>query len=267
MEQRSEERNGLSSLGKGAALLACFSRRRPTLTLGELARLTKLPKTTTHRLIRSLCDAGLLAQSEDDGTYRLGIKLIELSDVARLSLPIYRNGEPLLEGLALETGAVVFLCVPDDTEALYVARVHAPTMARHGHLPVGERLPLSVGAGPIAMLASLGEKTVERVLAEPIVARTPFAIVEPALVRERLAEIRERGYSVSWRDVHADMVGVGAAVFDAGDRPVGAVSVGGPVEEWSEERVELTAMQVMRAASQLSRTLGHLENRLALVSF
>lgn len=267
--RNSSDGSRVSSLAKGVAILSCFSPYRPSLALGELASFTGLPKTTTHRLIRSLCDVGVLDQSENDGAYRLGTKLIELGDAARLSLPIYRNAEPILQDLAQETGLVAFLVVPDDGEALYVARARIPAEARamHGHLPVGGRLPLTVGAGPIAILAFLEESTVERALAQPLTALTPFTVVEPQLIRKRLTEIRELGYALSWRDVNPDMAGVGAPIFDEKHRPVGAISVGGPFEEWSDERVSSVSKQVMRAASRVSWTLGHVDDRFAAIPF
>lgn len=257
---RSESWN-VQSVDRSAAVLKCFTVDHPVRTLAELTKLTGLPKTTVHRLVHSLASLSLLVRTES-GRYRLGPGLIELGDIARLGFPLYRNSEQRLRDLATETGMVSFLAIPVELDALYISRFDAGSLTRDRHMPIGARLPLCLGACPVAMLAFCDEAIVEAALGHPVAPRTRFSVVDPDQVRERLRRIREDGFAISRGDVNPDTMGLGAPVFGPGRTVIGGISVGGSTTEWRSVDVSSMARRVIRAANELSQSLGYLGDRL-----
>ena len=66
--ERTEE--GLKSLTKVVRILGTFSRTARALSLAEICQRTGYPKSTTHRLLSSMREAGLLDQDRNRDRYR-----------------------------------------------------------------------------------------------------------------------------------------------------------------------------------------------------
>ena len=67
----------VQSVCKAMDLLSCLAEARTPLTLGELSRRTGMPKATVHGLLSALRSSAVVEQSDEDGRYRLGIRLFE----------------------------------------------------------------------------------------------------------------------------------------------------------------------------------------------
>jgi DNA-binding IclR family transcriptional regulator len=72
---------GRSVISKVVALLDAFTPAAPELTLGELARRTGLPVSTTYRLVSELVAWGGLERLPRGG-YRIGVRMGEIGSLA-----------------------------------------------------------------------------------------------------------------------------------------------------------------------------------------
>ena len=72
--------DGVAAVERALSILDAFTDQDPQLTLGELAKRTKMYKSTVLRLARSLENYGYLVRAED-GMYRLGSKLLKLGSL------------------------------------------------------------------------------------------------------------------------------------------------------------------------------------------
>ena len=66
--------DGLKSLVKIVRILDCFSTVKRSLSLTELCAATGYPRSTTHRLVSSMREVGLLNQERQRDSYRLGLR-------------------------------------------------------------------------------------------------------------------------------------------------------------------------------------------------
>ena len=71
---------GVKSFQKIITILECFSTVDRSLSVTELAERSGLPHSTTHRLVASLRQIGLLDQDGNRSEYRLGLKLFEFGN-------------------------------------------------------------------------------------------------------------------------------------------------------------------------------------------
>ena len=90
---------------------------------------------------------------------------------------------------------------------------------------MGSRRPLGVGAGSLALLAWLPDDEREAALETLSGQLERYPRITPALLRERVAQARERGYAVLLDVVVERMGGIGVAILDAEGRPVAALSI------------------------------------------
>ena len=77
---------------KVTQILDLFSLERSEWGVGEVARVSELPKSTTSELMSSLADQRLLSHTAVQGRYRLGWRLFELSqtllDATEFRMPV-----------------------------------------------------------------------------------------------------------------------------------------------------------------------------------
>ena len=237
-------------LGKAAALLFSFTADDAHLTLAELTRRTGLAKGTAHRLAGDLVALRLLER--DDAGYRLGGMLFELGMRASVERGLLEVATPFLEDVYERTRETVHLGVPEGVEVVYVAKIGGHRQASSPSR-VGGRMPLYCTALGKVLLAHGPSSLFDEVLAGGLERRTPRTITAPGLLRRQLDQAVEAGVAYEYEESAPGLACVAAAVLDASDRPVAAVSATGPVTRF---RPEQHAATVRAAAAGISATLG-----------
>jgi DNA-binding IclR family transcriptional regulator len=239
-----------SLLERAFALLSVFSVDRPAVTLSELSRHSRLPLSTTHRLVTSL--VGLRALDRmPDGRYAVGLRLLELGALSPGSLDLRDRALPFLEDLYEVTRHNVQLAVRDGTEVVYVERISARD-AVNVVTRVGSRMPLHCTGVGLVLLAAAPVAVQEAVLAGPLKRFTPKTIVSSGELREALARVRRDGYAISDRQIEMITYSVAAPVRGADGDVVAAVSVVVP----TGTRTDTVVPAVRTCGLAISRALG-----------
>ena len=210
-------------ISKVVSLLDAFSPTTPELSLGDLARITGLPVSTTYRLACELVAWGGLERCDGAG-YRIGVRLWQLGALAPRSATLREIALPYMQDLYAVTQENVHLAVLDGHEALYL-----DTIAGRGAVPVrsrrGGRLPLhATGVGKV-LLAHAPEQLVRDIVAAGLERYTPHTIVAPGQLRRVLAEVRRSGIAYSREELDFGLLSVASAVVDASDTVIAALSV------------------------------------------
>ncbi|MFD7981958.1 IclR family transcriptional regulator [Kitasatospora indigofera] len=231
------------------ALLGAFSAHRRSIGLGELSRLTGIPKSSTLRLARTLVKLGVLERSEE-GDFVIGLRLWEIALLTPQVHGLRRAAMPYMEDLNQITRQHVLLAVREGHEAVLVERLSAHT-AGPVLYEIGGRLPLhTTGVGMVLLAhADFGDQHAYLTDAALHAADGPPAA--PNDLRRDLAAVRRDGYAVVTRATPAPVVSVAAPVRDADDAVVAALSVVVP----QGEDVRALTPAVRATARALSRVL------------
>jgi DNA-binding IclR family transcriptional regulator len=232
------------------AVLGAFTRERPALTLSDISRAVAVPLSTAHRLVGELCSWGAL-ERDDDGRYRVGLRIWELGALAPRGLGLREAALPFMEDLYEVTHENVQLAVRDDDEVVFVERF-ASRDAVAVLTQVGGRFALPPTGVGLVLLAHAPREVQERVLAAPLQRHTPFTLTDPRQLRRVLAEVRRTGVAISDRQVTTDAVSVAAPVEVRGS-VVAALSI--VVRGNSAAAVRTMTPGVRAAALGISRTL------------
>jgi DNA-binding IclR family transcriptional regulator len=245
------ETPGAQTLRRGLAVLKLLARVGPSgLRMGDIGRRLGLNKTTAVRLTQALLEEKFLSHDPVTRSYRLGPEAFAVGLAAEPSYSLQRLCAPLLRALALESGDSVFFSVPHGFEAICLSRDEGDFPVRNQTLKAGDRHPLGVGAGSLAMLAALPDAEVEAALAhnaEDIARRFPRSDV--AVIRRLVAETRVQGYSLIPGLVTEGNWALGVATLDPLGRPVAAVSLGAIEARMALAR-RLTLVARLRHVSQ-----------------
>lgn len=218
--------------------------------LTEIARLTGMPVSTVHRLVTELTGWGVLERTED-ASYRVGLRVRTMCAQAWQYSSIGERAPRAVEDLSEAARTVARFGVFDGCGVAFIEKVP-------GHRPVSgfsaaARLPAHATALGKALLAFAPPTVVGAVVAEGLVAYTPYTLTEPNRFRRALAVTRLTRIAVSRWEFELGASAVATPVFGAGGEAVGALEL--RVRDLSRD---LAVMQpaLLVAARGLSRELA-----------
>jgi IclR family acetate operon transcriptional repressor len=240
----------MRSLERAIDVLEVLDGSRHALRLSEIARRAGLPVATTQRILGVLENRGRVER--DAGGYRPGVGLIFGAHAYLTSSPLITAARPVLQDLAAETGLTASLFRRVGWSRVVLARIDGTRPLRY-ELPVGERLPLHLGAGK-AITAWLTPEEIDEFLGQgdDLVGPDGAALDHDAF-RDDLKRIRDRGFSHAYGERVPGMASVAAPVMDTDGTVLAAVQVAGHQEDVPHERIDALGIEVQRAAFAIAR--------------
>lgn len=236
-------------------VLETFLNGGERLTLAEITRTCGLSKNKTFRILSTL-EKHRLVERDDTGAYRLGVRFLDFGQRVRREMDLLQASRPVMDWLVEQTRETVFLGVIDGSEALCVDMRESPQSIRL-FAEVGRRAPLHTGGVPKVLLAFLPDEERDALLdtieLKPI---TPHTITDRHTLEKVLREIREQGYIVTADDLDAGAHSIAAPIWDHRGRVVAAISVAGPSNRFTDDRIREYVKLVCQGAAQISRALG-----------
>ncbi|MEW9550300.1 IclR family transcriptional regulator [Nonomuraea sp. NPDC050783] len=235
------------SLERGIDILLALGGACEPVSLAQLCRRTRLPKSTAHRILGVLCARGL-ARRAGNG-YLPGERLDALASGAQARIPGARRAVlPYLLYLYETTRQTVNLAVPSGLEVRYVERLY-------GHNRVGspsdgaDRAPLHCTATGKALLA-FDPRLRQELLARGAFERlTPRTVTTPAGLERELAQVRRHGVAYAQEEFAEGVACVAAPVFGPGGRIRMALGVAAPAHGVPLGRLGLTVRGAAQAIS------------------
>lgn len=192
-------RPGQSVTARALALLGAFDVEHPRLTLTALAHRANLPLATAYRLAAEL-EAWRALERDDDGHYRIGLRLWEVGLLAPVSARLRQLALPSMQDLYESTRENVHLAMRDGFDALYVDR-----LSGHRSVPIvsraGSRLPMHATGVGKALLAFAEPSFVRAYCERPLPRYTRYTITERGRLRRELRVTAERGYALTTEEM------------------------------------------------------------------
>ncbi|MGX1773735.1 IclR family transcriptional regulator [Nocardia brasiliensis] len=225
-ESRSPEHR-LSMLDKAIVVLDTLAADHRPLGVSELARRTKLPKATTHRVLHQL-SVHCLVETLDDG-YVLGKHVVELTHAFRYPPHALRRAcmPYMLDLYSMDTRNVVYLGVRENRSVRYLAAVHGHGTTRRPSRDA-DCAPLHCTAIGRALLAYEHPDRLDQLVGtDPLVVYTPRTVRTAAQLAVELQSIRRNGVAHSDREYRPGTTCVAVPVLGANGHALGALAVSG----------------------------------------
>ncbi|QIE55623.1 IclR family transcriptional regulator [Pikeienuella piscinae] len=220
------------------------------LRLSDVARESGLGKATTHRLLTALAEVGFAYQSAATKRYHVGHEIVRLGALAARH-DLVELARPSLLRLARETGDTIFLSVREGLEAVCLDRQVGAFPIRTLTLDAGDRRPLGVGAGSLALLAFLPLEEIAEIVAGNEERLAGFPGFTPEDLHRLARETRARGHSFNDGRIVAGMCAIGAPVLDASGRVAAAISVAAISDRMGDDRAPMIARLIKEEAKRL----------------
>jgi DNA-binding IclR family transcriptional regulator len=239
----------VGSVARAIALLDAVAASDGGARVNELARRIGVNPSTASRLLSTL-EAGGLVERTSDGPYRLGLKLVALSDRVLGQLDVRDRARPWLIWLVEETGETATLSVPGGGEAITVDFVPSPSsvvsLARLGRPSVAH----ATAAGK-AMLA-FGRVT----MPTDLPAFTERTITDPGALSRELDRVRGAGVAEAVGEREPDLNALAAPVTGRGGELVAILGLQAPAARLPAATRRALREPLLRAARELGQALG-----------
>ena len=224
--------------------------------LTELAQQVGLPASTAHRLLTTLEQERYVRFDHEGRSWFVGVQAFMTGCAFTKSRSLGALARPHMRLLMENAGETVNLAVEDEGEAVYLAQVECRQMMRAFASP-GSRAPLHASAVGKAMLSTMSDKTLSRILHQRGMPRlTPKTITTPSALRAELERVRASGYAVDDEEHAVGLRCIAAPIFDETGEAIAAISASGPMARIVEERVASLGALVLKTAGAISSEMG-----------
>ena len=241
------EPTGSQSIERAVAVLRTIAAAgQGGATVANVATTVGLNRTTVHRIVAALSREGLIDRDEASGRCFLGAEIAAFGALASVRHGIHQRAITALARLSARSTDTAFLSTPSGFDSVCLHREEGSFPIRTQVLWPGQRLPLGVGAGSLALLAAMPDETVTVALE---VNRARLERDYPSFAGDRLLQLVERtrqdGFATNQGMIIPGSWAVGVAIRNSRGQPIAALSIAAIEARMSENRrSELAALLI-----------------------
>lgn len=221
----------------------------------EIAKATELNKTTVYRILNSLQKRGYVDKNVDEGTYHLGVKLVQIVSNHINNLELQTEARPFLNELQSTLGLVVHLGILDHHEVIYAEKIDiGPNLRRYAQ--IGLRVPAQCSSLGKCLLAFCSGDEVDFYMRNcKFEAYTSNSITSLKMLKNQLRQVRLEGWGMDNEEYIPDHRCIGAPVYDYRGEVIAAISASGSKHQLGDDRIKEVVQIVKQTAADISKRL------------
>lgn len=240
-------------LERAFALLDVLAAHREPVSLKEISELTGLHPSTAHRILNDLT-IGRYVDRPAAGSYRLGMRLLELGNLVKARLDVREAALGPMRELHRLTHQPVSLSVRQGDEIVYVERAYSERSGMQVVRAIGGRAPLHLTSVGKLFLAHDDPQRVRAYATRTgLAGHTRNSITELPRLERELAAVRALGVARDDEELEIGVRCMAAGIFDDQGALVAGLSLSAPADRLEEAWLD----KVRATAARISSTLGH----------
>lgn len=229
-------------------IMEAFEPFNAKLLLDEITERTKLPRSTTHRILDQLVQFGWVEHTPDG--YGMGWRTMKYRSHDSVNGRIRAEAAPLLHDLQMRTGMVVHLAVLDGANIHYLDKLGGRSAVTVPSRVGGSNSAHGTALGK-SMLAWMDPEELDELYRDGLPQTTRNTIKDPQMLYAELSRIRRRGGLAYESGESFDGVACVAASIRGRQGPLASISLVGK----AQDPLERMAPLVLEAARQVSDAL------------
>jgi len=242
-----QDTNQLGSVRNTFSIIETIFEQEP-IGVTDLAQELGMPKSTVFSHLNTLNDLGYIYNEE--GEYQLSFRFLEIGKRLQLRQDLFQIACPEIEELAAETKERTNLLIEENGQGVYLY-VKDGEQAVELDTQAGSRVELYSTALGKAILAHLPENRLDSLIEKlEFKPRTENTITSESELREVLTEIESKGFALDDEERASDLRCVAAPIL-VEERPLGAISVAGPVSRMKGDRFHQELPEAVRSTAQI----------------
>lgn len=245
----------IQSLDRGLVILQLVARSKHPVSLGELAELLDIDRSSAFRLAHTLRRRGFLSCPPGRKDYVLGSSMWTLSRQYDWSNMLVKVADPELKQLATQINETAHLAIREGKSALFIDSAHAThVIAVAGQ--TGELVPLHCTAHGKALIADADESELHSQFGlGPLQMYTKNTITTIKGLAKECAAIRERGYATDESEYTSEMRCV-ASPIRLGDDIVGSIGISAPTSRFAKSLYNDYGTKIRNVATRIGEALA-----------
>jgi len=233
-------------------LIDVLASREDAMTLKDISDKAGLHPSTAHRILNDLV-LGRFADRPQPGSYRLGMRLLELGNLVKGRLNVRDAAIAPMRELHKLTQQPVNLSMRQGDEIIYVEPAYRGPPGRQVGPPIGGRAPLHLtSVGKLFLAADDPQRIRAYATRTGLQGHTKNSITDLATLERELSRVRQYGQASDNEELELGVRCMAAGVYDDQNKLIAGLSISSP-----SSRMEDSWMpRLKETAKEISRTLG-----------
>lgn len=247
----------MKSLVKAIQLLNLFSSDKREWTLKEIINALKFHRSSVQRIVSTLESESYLERNlANRSAYRLGKQILVLGEIASHEFDLARLAKGTLKKLVEQTQETAHICVEDHNQCLYIAKEECEQSIKVVSR-VGQRLPLHCSAVGKSLLSGMSEEKIDRIIATSDLQRfTKNTLTTRKAILKECEKIRTEGVAIDNEEIEIGLRCIGAPICDEKGTIIAAISISGPTQRITDNKIKFYTNRVKEAAASISATVN-----------
>ncbi len=235
------------------ALLDMLASHQDPVSLKEISERTGLHPSTAHRILNDL-SIGRFVDRPQAGSYRLGMRLLELGNLVKARLDVRDAALAPMRELHKLTHQPVNLSMRQGDEIVYIERTYSERSGMQVVRAIGGRAPLHLTSVGKLFLAHEDPQRVRAYATRTgLTGHTRNSITDVTRLERELATVRAHGSARDDEELELGVRCMAAGVFDDQGKLLAGLSVSAPADRLEESWLD----KVKGTAAQISAALGY----------
>ncbi|TXI18130.1 MAG: IclR family transcriptional regulator, partial [Ottowia sp.] len=196
------------------AIIDVLASREEPMSLKDISEQTGLHPSTTHRILNDLT-IGRFVDRPEAGSYRLGMRLLELGNLVKGRLNVRDTALPIMRELHRLVQQPVNLSVRQGDEIVYVERTYSERSGMQVVRAIGGRAPLHLTSVGKLFLALDEPQRVRAYAARTgLAGQTRNSITQLPAIERELAKVRLQGIAHDDEELELGVRCMAAGIYD-----------------------------------------------------
>ena len=253
MRSKDQTTPTIQVLERTFALLDMLASHQDPVSLKEISERTGLHPSTAHRILNDLA-IGRFVDRPQAGSYRLGMRLLELGNLVKARLDVRDAALAPMRELHKLTHQPVNLSMRQGDEIVYIERTYSERSGMQVVRAIGGRAPLHLTSVGKLFLAHDDPARVRAYATRTgLTGHTRNSITDLTRLERELAAVRAQGSARDDEELELGVRCMAAGIFDDQGKLLAGLSVSAPADRLEEGWLE----KVKGTAAQISAALGY----------
>ncbi len=253
MDSTHEKSPTIQVLERTFALLDLLASHQEPVPLKVISAKTGLHPSTAHRILNDLT-IGRFVDRPEVGSYRLGMRLLELGNLVKARLDVRDAALTPMRELHRLTHQPVNLSMRQGDEIIYIERAYSERSGMQVVRAIGGRAPLHLTSVGKLFLAEDDALRVRAYATRTgLAGHTRNSITNVGALERELARVKREGTARDNEELEVGVRCMAARIVDDQGKLIAGLSISAPADRLDDAWLE----RLKATAAQISASLGH----------
>jgi DNA-binding IclR family transcriptional regulator len=235
------------------ALMDVLASREEAISLKEISEKTGLHPSTAHRILNDLA-TGRFVDRPVAGSYRLGMRLLELGNLVKSRLNVRDAALGPMRELHKLIQQPVNLSMRQGDEIVYIERAYSERSGMQVVRAIGGRAPLHLtSVGKLFLAADDPQRVRTYAMRTGLAGNTRNSITQLSEMERELSKARQYGVARDNEELELGVRCMAAGIYDDQGRLIAGLSISAPADRLDENWLP----KLQATANSISATLGY----------